>query len=181
MTAPASAPAAVGRLRFRGRNDPPAAAARLARALGDADWSVPGLPPAAVLCVRRLRARPTQPGAVDTALADAARGTARPARGFVPAAAGAVWFADEAERLACLARDAAAGEERRLADALGIPAAPGWLIRRTAAVLTGPASVDIMLSLDDLPVEIRLAGLDRDPGWVPAAGATIRFHYQPRG
>lgn len=110
MTAPAFAPAAVGRLRFRGGSDPPAAAARLARALGSVDWSIPGLPPAAVLCVRRLRARPAQPGAVEAALADAARGAARPARGFVPAVVAAVWFADAAEWLACLGRDSAAGE-----------------------------------------------------------------------
>jgi hypothetical protein len=37
--------------------------------------------------------------------------------------------------------------------------------------------LDIMLRLDELPIQIRLAGLDRDPGWVPAAGRTIAFHF----
>ena len=26
--------------------------------------------------------------------------------------------------------------------------------------------------------EIRMAGLDRDPGWVPAAGRVISFHFE---
>jgi hypothetical protein len=37
--------------------------------------------------------------------------------------------------------------------------------------------LDIFLSLDTLPIEIRLAGLDRNPGWVPAAGRFITFHF----
>jgi hypothetical protein len=28
-----------------------------------------------------------------------------------------------------------------------------------------------------LPLQIRFAGLDRDPGWVPAAGRFITFHF----
>jgi hypothetical protein len=37
--------------------------------------------------------------------------------------------------------------------------------------------LDIFLSLDTLPIEIRLAGLDRNPGWVPAAVRFITFHF----
>lgn len=37
--------------------------------------------------------------------------------------------------------------------------------------------LDIFLSLDTLPIEIRLAGLDHNPGWVPAAGRFITFHF----
>ena len=37
--------------------------------------------------------------------------------------------------------------------------------------------LDAHLLLADLPLEVRLAGLDRDPGWVPAAGRYIRFHF----
>jgi len=37
--------------------------------------------------------------------------------------------------------------------------------------------VDIFFALDELPIEIRLAGLDRNPGWVPAAGRFIALHY----
>jgi hypothetical protein len=37
--------------------------------------------------------------------------------------------------------------------------------------------VDVHMSLADLPIEVRLAGLDRDPGWVPAAGRALAFHF----
>ena len=38
--------------------------------------------------------------------------------------------------------------------------------------------LDVHFALADLPIEIRIAGLDRDPGWVPAAGRHIKFHYE---
>ncbi len=52
------------------------------------------------------------------------------------------------------------------------------LLNRDARVEAGATRLDIYLSLDDLPIEVRLAGLDRDPGWVPAAGRFVAFHYQ---
>jgi hypothetical protein len=36
---------------------------------------------------------------------------------------------------------------------------------------------DVYFSLAQHPLAVRLAGLDRDPGWVPAAGRVISFHY----
>jgi hypothetical protein len=38
--------------------------------------------------------------------------------------------------------------------------------------------VDLFFRLDQIDVRARLAGLDRDPGWVPALGRVITFHYQ---
>lgn len=38
--------------------------------------------------------------------------------------------------------------------------------------------VDVGFSLHHLPLAIRLAGLDRDPGWVPASGCDVRFHFE---
>jgi hypothetical protein len=38
--------------------------------------------------------------------------------------------------------------------------------------------IDIDLALADLPLPLRLAGLDRDPGWLPAEGRTIAFHFE---
>ena len=73
---------------------------------------------------------------------------------------------------------------RRLAAALGSadPAdAPPWLLRRRAAVLVAPAHLDVVLPLAELAVEIRISMLDRDPGWIPAAGTTVRFHYESNG
>ena len=34
-----------------------------------------------------------------------------------------------------------------------------------------------MFALSDAHADVRLAGLDADPGWQPAFGRVIRFHY----
>jgi hypothetical protein len=68
----------------------------------------------------------------------------------------------------------------RLAAALGVPpskAAP-LALRRPAHVLVTDTQIDVVSALDDLAIEVRLAGLDRDPGHVPAAGRTLRFHFR---
>jgi hypothetical protein len=51
------------------------------------------------------------------------------------------------------------------------------LCAHDARVCVTATHVDIFLALDALPIGIRLAGLDRDPGWVPAAGRFIAFHF----
>ena len=68
----------------------------------------------------------------------------------------------------------------RLSVALG--ARGGRLATRRALAL--PASLhasaerlDLHFSLPALPLAVRLAGLDRDPGWIPAAGCDFRFHF----
>jgi hypothetical protein len=53
----------------------------------------------------------------------------------------------------------------------------GVLIRRHATVLVSATRVDVYLRLNELSVEIRLAGIDRDPGWVPAAARVVAFHF----
>jgi hypothetical protein len=53
---------------------------------------------------------------------------------------------------------------------------PRFFWQRAHVVVTA-AHLDIFMSLDDLPIEIRLSGLDRDPGWVPAAGKFVAFHF----
>ena len=52
------------------------------------------------------------------------------------------------------------------------------LLDRPARVYVGPGSCDVVLALAELPVVVRAAGLDRDPGPVPAARRSIRFHYR---
>jgi hypothetical protein len=37
--------------------------------------------------------------------------------------------------------------------------------------------VDLVMSLDSVSIPLRLAGLDRDPGWLPDFGRIIRFHF----
>jgi hypothetical protein len=53
-----------------------------------------------------------------------------------------------------------------------------FLCERRARVVASPTRVDVLFSLDELPVEVRLSGVDRDPGWVPAAGRQIAFRYE---
>ena len=47
-----------------------------------------------------------------------------------------------------------------------------------ARVRVTDAHVDVHMALADLPIAVRLAGLDRDPGWVPAAGRFVAFHFE---
>lgn len=51
------------------------------------------------------------------------------------------------------------------------------LCRHTARIVATPTRVDVLLRLVELPIEIRRAGLDRDPGWLPAAGRSFAFHF----
>jgi len=51
------------------------------------------------------------------------------------------------------------------------------LLHHHARITITPTHIDVFFSLADHPIEIRLSGLDRDPGWVPAAGRFIAFHY----
>jgi hypothetical protein len=51
------------------------------------------------------------------------------------------------------------------------------LCRRRAAVLADPGWFDVELSLDEVDVDVRRAGLDLDPGYLPWLGVAVRFHY----
>ena len=53
----------------------------------------------------------------------------------------------------------------------------GVLLRMAAQVRVGAERIDVFFALERLPLAVRLAGLDRDPGWVPAAGRDLRFHF----
>jgi hypothetical protein len=68
----------------------------------------------------------------------------------------------------------------RLANALGCApdGVAGSLLRHEARIFVTGVSVDVELSIDDLPIAIRRAGLDRDPGWIPAARRTVAFHFR---
>jgi hypothetical protein len=69
--------------------------------------------------------------------------------------------------------------EARLARSLGTDpdAVPALVCRHDARITASLTSVDVHLSLAALPLAIRIAGLDRDPGWIPAAGRAIAFHF----
>lgn len=69
----------------------------------------------------------------------------------------------------------------RLGRAFGVRATGtlGRLVCEHRARVTVTATrLDVTFSLAGLPLEVRLAGLDRDPGWVPAAGRRMAFHYE---
>lgn len=69
----------------------------------------------------------------------------------------------------------------RLALALGLRDGrqlAGLLLRMPARVRAGAERVEVFFELQRLPLPVRLAGLDRDPGWVPAAGRDLRFFFE---
>lgn len=51
------------------------------------------------------------------------------------------------------------------------------LLHRRCRIELTDGRLDAFFSLQDHPIEIRIAGLDRNPGWVPAAGRYVEFHY----
>ena len=50
--------------------------------------------------------------------------------------------------------------------------------RRAAAVEADPGWIDARLSLDEVSIDVRRAGLDLDPGWLPWLGVVVRFVYE---
>jgi hypothetical protein len=70
----------------------------------------------------------------------------------------------------------------RLPRALGFPAgstaALRLLFQQSARIQITTTNVRVFFSLAQHPVEIRVAGLDRDTGWVPAAGRNFAFYYE---
>jgi hypothetical protein len=79
----------------------------------------------------------------------------------------------------------AATPEHRFGQAVG--AFVGWLLRSRdigASSLATPGRVrvtgthvDVVLGLQDVDLAVRVAGLDRDPGWVPVLGRIVLFHF----
>ena len=48
---------------------------------------------------------------------------------------------------------------------------------RPAQIVTEPGWIEAHFSLEDVSLDIRRAGLDRDPDWVPWLGIVLRFVY----
>jgi hypothetical protein len=69
--------------------------------------------------------------------------------------------------------------ESRAALALGVErdAALPFLCARPGRLELTATRLDATFTLADHPLSIRIAGLDRNPGWVPAAGRVIELHY----
>lgn len=67
--------------------------------------------------------------------------------------------------------------EARLQRTLGVDDAATLVCCHDAVVEAGLATVDVHFALATLPLPIRFAGLDRDPGWIPAAGRSLMFRF----
>jgi hypothetical protein len=68
----------------------------------------------------------------------------------------------------------------RLASAIGFEdplAATHFVLQHRAKAEATEDHVAVRFQLSTHPIELRKAGLDRDPGWVPAARRSIGFHY----
>ena len=71
--------------------------------------------------------------------------------------------------------------QARLRAALGL--APGddlaraMLLHRARLYITS-SHVDMVLRLESIALPIRIAGLDRDPGWLPDFGRVVLFHFK---
>jgi hypothetical protein len=51
------------------------------------------------------------------------------------------------------------------------------LLQRRARIVCDRTHVDVLLPLAEASVPVRRAGLDRDPGWVPALARVVTFHF----
>jgi hypothetical protein len=52
-----------------------------------------------------------------------------------------------------------------------------FLLKRHGRIARSPGHLDVHFSLERHPLEIRIARLDRNPGWIPAAGLHVAFHF----
>ena len=66
--------------------------------------------------------------------------------------------------------------EVSLARALGLER-PAEALRVPARIFVTRTHVDVVLRLEDASLPVRLAGLDRDPGWVPELGRVVLLHF----
>ncbi|WLE98045.1 MAG: hypothetical protein QTN59_04235 [Candidatus Electrothrix communis] len=49
---------------------------------------------------------------------------------------------------------------------------------RNARIIADPGWIEVMFSLRDVSIEVRRAGLDLDPGFIPWLGVVIKFYYE---
>lgn len=51
------------------------------------------------------------------------------------------------------------------------------VFRKPARIYASRAHLDVVLALEDVSLPARIAGLDKNPGWLPSFGRVIGFHY----
>ena len=70
--------------------------------------------------------------------------------------------------------------ERRLLQALNLETRNDLnkvLFEKDATIAVSATYFEATFSLAELPLEVRFSGLDRNPGWIPAAGKYVEFHF----
>ncbi len=110
---------------------------------------------------RRLLAEPPEDDPLWEALAELA-GSERTPAGLQQASK---WLSGEWPRL-----EAWLLERLESLDALSLQ-------QRATCYLT-QTHLDVVYAIDEISLPLRLAGLDRDPGWVPQLGRVIQFHFE---
>ena len=55
------------------------------------------------------------------------------------------------------------------------------LLRCRGRLYVTTSHVDLVIDLSQISLSARLAGLDRDPGWIPSLGRVVKFHFESRG
>ncbi|MFE9690599.1 hypothetical protein [Micromonospora sp. NPDC005806] len=69
------------------------------------------------------------------------------------------------------------------------PPARGWLgehhlgpatFEQPGRLLITDTHVDVVLGVDQIDLDVRIAGLDQDPGWMPRLGRIVAFHFEDR-
>jgi hypothetical protein len=51
------------------------------------------------------------------------------------------------------------------------------MVRRPGRVLARPGWVEVAMPADRVDLDVRRAGLDLDPGWVPWLGVVVGYRY----
>lgn len=67
--------------------------------------------------------------------------------------------------------------QHRLRLALGTATPLDALLEVPATLWIGSSHIDLVIDLSNIDLAVRLAGLDHDPGWLPAYGRVIQFHF----
>jgi hypothetical protein len=74
---------------------------------------------------------------------------------------------------------------KRLADLMNVNEQrkqPEWILQkvccRNAKIMADPGWIDVIFSIREVVTEVRRAGLDLDPGFIPWLGVVIKFYYE---
>ncbi len=82
------------------------------------------------------------------------------------------------DNLACWQALALTQVQAYLTDRLEQPEEIANYLLEPATLYLNRTHVDLVFTLEQIRLDLRLAGFDRDPGWVPELGRVITFHYE---